>query len=190
MCTRAVMTTIASSVCPKCGTIKKSGKLSCCGHGGSWFKNCGAPGTTKLHHAWYEGIQACKARVQSKSIIGQQANVVQPKMNDSSDDADVIRSKAVITAANRFELTSASTPTLTSGTTLVIMSANMSPNALIDMAIATDNASIPTPDLTPMVNMSSNINTPVHPSASTAQGCGKLLEIAAHISFCVHQILG
>ena len=37
ICTLAVTTTIISSVCPKCGIIAKSGKISCCGRGGSWF---------------------------------------------------------------------------------------------------------------------------------------------------------
>merc|ERR1719305_1436371 len=53
-------TTITVPVCPRCGTIVKSDKISCCGRGGSWFKNCGGIGNIKLHHTWYEGIQACK----------------------------------------------------------------------------------------------------------------------------------
>merc|ERR1712032_1428143 len=65
---------ITTSVCPKCGIIAKSGKSSCCGRGGSWFKNCGGAGNTKLRHTWYQGIQACKARTRSKSSIGQQVN--------------------------------------------------------------------------------------------------------------------
>ena len=59
----AATTTIASS-CLTCDTIKKSGKLSCCARGGSWFGNCGAS-NTKVQHTWYEGTQACAAR-QSK----------------------------------------------------------------------------------------------------------------------------
>merc|ERR1712037_324506 len=43
-------TTTMSLVCPKCATIKKSGKMSCCGRGGSWYKNCGAAGNIKLDH--------------------------------------------------------------------------------------------------------------------------------------------
>ena len=66
------MTTI-NSVCPKCGTIAKSGKSSCCGRGGSWFKNCGGTGSASLHHTWYEGIHACNARTQSRIVVGQQA---------------------------------------------------------------------------------------------------------------------
>ena len=66
-----------SSACPKCVTIKKSGKNSCCGRGGSWFKNCGSAGNAKLHHTWYEGIQACKTRSQLKTAIGQQSSADQ-----------------------------------------------------------------------------------------------------------------
>ena len=45
--------------CVSCGTIKKSGKHSCCARGGSWFKNCGNVGDTKFDHTWFEGILAC-----------------------------------------------------------------------------------------------------------------------------------
>merc|ERR1719201_3088543 len=50
-------TTTIGSVCPTCGTIGKSGKSSCCGRGGSWFRNCGSVENAKLVHTWYEGIQ-------------------------------------------------------------------------------------------------------------------------------------
>ena len=52
---------IFSPVCLECGTIKKSGKRSCCARGGAWFKNCGDVGDTKSDHTWAEGIQACKS---------------------------------------------------------------------------------------------------------------------------------
>ena len=67
--------TATGSICFKCGTVKKSGKLSCCARGGSWFKNCGDSGDSKFEHTWVEGVQACaditsvslslKAQVQS-----------------------------------------------------------------------------------------------------------------------------
>jgi hypothetical protein len=37
----ASATTTVRPVCRKCGTIAKSRKSSCCGRGGSWFRNCG-----------------------------------------------------------------------------------------------------------------------------------------------------
>ena len=56
---RTTVPTVASKECPKCGTIKKSGKLSCCGRGGTWFRKCGAVGDTNFDNTWVEGINAC-----------------------------------------------------------------------------------------------------------------------------------
>ena len=86
--TPAVMKTTISIICPRCGTIDKSGKISCCGRGGSWFRNCGASGNTQLHHTWHEGIQACKTWLHSKTTtIGQQLNAVQQNFNRFSNGA-------------------------------------------------------------------------------------------------------
>merc|ERR1719247_2057882 len=76
-CKPATKTTTAKPVCTKCGTVKKSRKRSCCGHGGSWFRNCGRADNAKLRHTWYEGIRACKTRAQSKKAIGRQSNAAQ-----------------------------------------------------------------------------------------------------------------
>ena len=51
----------STSSCAKCGTIKKSGKRSCCARGGAWFKNCGTDDDTKFDHTWIEGINSCIA---------------------------------------------------------------------------------------------------------------------------------
>ena len=51
------------NMCPKCGIVKKSGKLSCCARGGAWFKNCGNDGDREFDHTWVEGIEACKSRL-------------------------------------------------------------------------------------------------------------------------------
>ena len=51
---------IGSSVCPKCGNTKKSGKRSCCAQDGTWFNTCGNSGDTEFEHTWAEGIQACR----------------------------------------------------------------------------------------------------------------------------------
>ena len=64
--TRVVLAT--SKRCPKCGTIKKSGKHSCCARGGAWFKSCGDVGSTKFDHTWVEGIQTCKNRTRWVSV--------------------------------------------------------------------------------------------------------------------------
>ena len=83
-----------NSVCPKCGSIEKSGKMSCCGHGGSWFENCGNTGNTKLDHTWYEGIQTCNTRAQSKRASGQQPDAAQQL--HSRNSSEMASSKTVI----------------------------------------------------------------------------------------------
>ena len=115
------MTTISYS-CLTCGTINKSGKLSCCARGGSWFGNCGATGNTNHQHTWYEGIQACKARQHRTAVMGQQENAVQQNTNDSTNDAGKIENfPTVISVANMYASTSAETPI--SGTTLFTLRA-------------------------------------------------------------------
>ena len=59
--TQSNVTTIASA-CVKCGISRKSGKLSCCAPGGSWFKQCGNPGDSNYDHTWDEGTQACEGK--------------------------------------------------------------------------------------------------------------------------------
>ena len=65
-CIAAEIPTIAAtssvsrdSRCPKCGITKKSGKLSCCARGGSWFKTCGDSGDAQYNHTWIEGFRVC-----------------------------------------------------------------------------------------------------------------------------------
>ena len=89
--------TTISSVCPKCGMIAKSGKISCCGRGGSWFRHCGSSGNAKLDHTWYEGIQACKSRSQSKAIIGQR---LEQKGIDSSHGDDMTNYTVIVNNQN------------------------------------------------------------------------------------------
>ena len=101
MSTPAVTTTTVTptgSICFKCGTVKKSGKLSCCARGGSWFKNCGDSGDSKFEHTWVEGVKACndiasvslslKAQLQSmlqnETAIAQEINAVQYRGNESA----------------------------------------------------------------------------------------------------------
>ena len=105
--TPARTTTTMSSVCPKCGTIGKSGKSSCCGRGGSWFRNCGRAGNAKHGHTWFEGIRTCKTLAQSKaSAIGKESNAAQQQTSsDESDctfteeyDVGTVTSKATTTA--------------------------------------------------------------------------------------------
>jgi surface protein len=49
-------------VCLKCGTFKKSGRVSCCAPGGAWYKNCGGAANGNADHRWFEGLEACKCK--------------------------------------------------------------------------------------------------------------------------------
>merc|ERR1712032_1389933 len=99
-----------SPVCRKCVTIKKSGKMSCCGRGGSWFKKCGsaAAGNRQIEHTWYEGIRAC-------------------------NHADtVINTKGVVLTGNTFVSKPANTPKIQ----IIIAPVNVSTTASIRMPSA------------------------------------------------------
>ena len=56
----SVSTPAIASACPRCGTFKKSGRVSCCAPGGAWYQNCGGAGNRKADHSWVEGVEACK----------------------------------------------------------------------------------------------------------------------------------
>ena len=56
-------------VCPQCGTVKKTGQLSCCVNGGSWSNTCGEEGNTAFAHTWSEGIKACKGESLIRRVI-------------------------------------------------------------------------------------------------------------------------
>ena len=55
-----VITSRNEATCPKCGAFKKSGRLSCCAPGGTWYAKCG--GNRNADYSWSEGAQACKHR--------------------------------------------------------------------------------------------------------------------------------
>ena len=48
--------------CPKCGTFAKSGRVSCCAPGGTWYKKCGGASNKNVDHMWSEGVDACKRK--------------------------------------------------------------------------------------------------------------------------------
>ena len=54
--------------CPRCGTFRKSGRVSCCAPGGAWFKNCGGLGSKDVGHRWSDGVKACKRKFKAKSM--------------------------------------------------------------------------------------------------------------------------
>ena len=165
--------TIAVSVCPRCGTIGKSGKPSCCGRGGAWFKNCGGAGNAKLDHSWYEGIQACKARSQSKTVVGNQLNGAQQKGIDSSQGADRTNAKSIIAATKTFVFTSVNTSRPMSVTT-----------SIVTPVYTADDVSITTSSHT-STSTHTLMTSSTHTSASTSiikRGCVNVLKIIVHIN--------
>ena len=117
--------------------MEKSGKLSCCGRGGSWFRNCGGARNAKLDHTWYDGILTCKAWAQSKPAIGQQLNVAQEKGTDPANDADTMNSKAVITTAKTITFTPTNMSTPMPGTMTIFAPAYTGTNASTHTSIST-----------------------------------------------------
>ena len=100
----ATPTTAISVACPRCGSIGKSGRSSCCGRGGSWFRNCGSAGNMKLQHTWRAGIQACEARPQeSKAVPSRHQGVGAPSV---AAMASYNGAEAALTAANTSTLMS------------------------------------------------------------------------------------
>merc|ERR1719201_917096 len=157
-CKSATTTTTIRSVCPKCGSIKKSGRTSCCGHGGSWFGDCGSPGNTKFHHTWYKGIQSCKTRSQLKKSSGQESHAAQV-LNTHNVVAMGNSSKAVATAAQTFTHTPVDTSTPMPNTIPIITSAETSihtPTTTSAKIISTSSNMT----ITTMTPRTPNTNTP------------------------------
>merc|ERR1712032_833458 len=170
-------TTIIVSVCQRCGTIAKSGKPSCCGRGGSWFKNCGGGGNTKHPHTWYDGIQACKARSQSKRVIDNQLDLAQQKQARSSQGAGMDTYKAVTIATKTFTVTSVKSSTrMSEDTTSIVTSTNTLDNVIIITSAPTLITNTPTNTL---------MTSPTHSSAITpmiTRGFVSLLKIIVHMN--------
>merc|ERR1712025_328882 len=104
-CKPTVETTVVASGCLTCGVIQKSGKLSCCARGGSWFGDCAATANAKVKHTWYEGIQSCKGR-KSKTVV-----LAQQQSNASSGDAgNFTNSTTDMTPSNVHAKTSVKAP--------------------------------------------------------------------------------
>ena len=62
--TSSFASTILSRItCPKCGTFAKSGRVSCCAPGGAWYKNCGGAANKNVNYRWFDGIEACKRKL-------------------------------------------------------------------------------------------------------------------------------
>ena len=201
-----------SAVCPKCGITKKSGKLSCCGRGGSWFGNCGSADNIKLDHTWNEGLHACKARARSKTVLGQQRNGAQKESDGTPGGTSNERFHVFATAATPVAFATAPmtgvlptiAPVRTSANTSVAcdvspMNSTSITEAAITMISTSGNMPKPTarfwisnmptttPAHTPMspysgITLSS---APLH-TPVIFQGCKHVLDTSVHIalSFC------
>ena len=177
--TPAGMTAAIVSVCPKCGTIVKSGKRSCCGRGGSWFTNCGGADNTKLHHTWYEGIQTCEARSKSKTVIDQQLNFAEQKGTDSSQGADMLNYKVVVATTKTFTFAPVNTSTPTLDTTSIVTSLYTSDNVSNTKSVHT---------LMTNAFMTSSTRKSVS-SSITTQGCVNLLKITVHVNLFMYNFI-
>merc|ERR1712187_391231 len=92
---------VGGTSCAKCGTVGKKKRPSCCGKGGSWFRDCGSAGNKKVGHTWFEGIAVCKP--QKKAMA---KSAVDEKSAESSEGA----AGAIITTAKKLVLKSEKTP--------------------------------------------------------------------------------
>ena len=168
------MATTISSLCSKCGIIAKSGKVSCCGHGGSWFRNCGGAGNTRLQHTWHDGIRSCKARTQPRT--GQQANSAQQKGIDPSRGDDKVNSKRVIMAGKPFTIASANMSTSMAVTKPIITADSTSISYDIPTMSSTAMAGV----TTTIISVSDNMSTAT-PMITSVTAQEKLLNVAIHI---------
>ena len=197
---RTVTTTAIDLACPKCGTIKKSGKTSCCGRGGSWFKNCGRTVNKRLQYTWYEGIQACKkAQSMPRLAFGQRGSAAQQKVIGSHYGDGQVNPKEVISrVANVSEslmhtksvITTVSTSPSTS-TTQGTHTTNSRDIAYVSTTIISMSTKVSTP--TPTITLDKN-STPIPvivlaDTSITVQGCDNLLYIMFHIRLLVTWII-
>ena len=137
MSTPAVTTTAISIACYECGIIQASGKISCCGRGGSWFGNCGNVENAKFGHTWHEGIRACEPRkFESQAAVGQQLHAFQPKSNVSPDVASMdMHSKVAFLPAHNILSAPTNLSTPISNGTSIAAAANTSVTAPSDKSI-------------------------------------------------------
>jgi len=79
---------IGTKSCTKCGSIKKSRKMSCCGRGGSWFGDCGSG--RRFGHTWSEGIKACIVTAESSKT-----GIDQKEAKEEPTGADVVNPEEI-----------------------------------------------------------------------------------------------
>jgi len=107
---------VDNSGCLACGMIQKSGKLSCCARGGSWFGNCAATANAKIKHTWYEGIQACKGRDPKSVVLAQQQNASSGDAGNFTNSSEIFESE---TTPNTHAKTSVKAPGIPVGEPII-----------------------------------------------------------------------
>lgn len=71
--------------CDKCGVVKKNGKLSCCGPGGSWLGQCGEKVGENIKYTWGDGMTACAGQA---LLIRPQTNSTEILLSQSHPDQE------------------------------------------------------------------------------------------------------
>ena len=174
---------IASLGCPKCVVLKKSGKSSCCGRGGSWFNRCGSDGSAHHDHTWTEGIQACRHWVESKRPAGSSHTLVSASTTaydiDSAYGVDSASLIGIAAAPGRITVTLVNmlvpTPIAVSSTVLSNKSANARNTVSDAMTMSKNSIEMVT-------------DTPKHAGynvSNTAQIRGKLITSLFASAFCL-----
>ena len=123
-----VTTAAISRTCPKCGTIASSGKISCCGHGGSWFGKCGSARNAKFGHSWDDGIRACRVG-QFEIAVAQQLSASRRQSSGASSNVSVGMRSNEGFAASRFSVATTTEAPITTPNTSPI-------TALADTSVA------------------------------------------------------
>ena len=154
--------------CQQCGTIRKSGKPSCCAHGGSWFGKCGSAVDEQVSYSWSQGLRVCNAQPRSDEVVDALLIAEQPLGTDSSrDEANATISKLDISVAKAFAPELAPIP-VPSGHSTALASASVSRRTPTwhNASLATrKTTTVPDKDIhsasvdTPIPEMIANANT-------------------------------
>ena len=194
------MTTVITAICTECGKIQKSGKLSCCSRGGSWFGHCGSIGNAHFSHAWYEGVRVCKAR-QFRTELEMQQHASQPKSNSSSDGISVdTKSREVSSTAYAFVSTSTNISATGPEAALIKLLAGpsivsrLNLKVIANQTVGTKTNGTINKEIPNTINCTSTKATPIYWSANESlntRGREKLSLIFIHINiivviFCWH----